>query len=135
VIDGAYRRQIILSELYPCEKVFVVKPQPLAYRDEPTENYWDVQDFNTEMWFNSSYAAEVAGIELVNDLLKKGHLQSPTPKDPKKYHPCTVIPIEINKPLGVSNYLRERMSVFEESHRAAKRLFKSEMKCLKSTTT
>ena len=63
VIDGAYHRQLIIAELTSCTVIYAVKPQNDAWRADPPANYFEVQDFNTEMWFNSSFAAEVAALE------------------------------------------------------------------------
>jgi hypothetical protein len=53
-IDGAYQRQLIMSELTGCDVIYAIKPQASAWRAQPPGNYFEVQDLNTEMWFNTS---------------------------------------------------------------------------------
>ncbi|MBV9163218.1 MAG: hypothetical protein JO281_17055 [Pseudonocardiales bacterium] len=107
-IDGAYRRQVILSELTKCERVYVVKPQPTAWAGVPPANYFDVQDFNTEMWFNSSYASERAALKYA---------------DEQRNDPTKVVEITMDRPLGFFNYFVERMKTYKDGYDQAKELF------------
>jgi hypothetical protein len=111
-IDGAYRRQVILSELTKCERVYVVKPQPTAWVGHPPANYFEVQDFNTEMWFNSSYASERAALKYADE-----HRNDPT----------TVVEITMDQPLGFFNYFVERMKTYTDGYDKAKELFKKNL--------
>lgn len=107
-IDGAYRRQVILTELTGCERVYVVKPQPTAWKGAAPANYFDVQDFNTEMWFNSSYASERAALQYADD---------------KRKDPTTVVEITMDRPLGFFNYFVERMKTYKDGYNQAFKLF------------
>jgi hypothetical protein len=107
-IDGAYRRQVILSELTKCQRVYVVKPQPTAWAGDPPSNYFDVQDFNTEMWFNSSYASERAALQYA---------------DEKRKDPTKVVEITMDRPLGFFNYFVERMKTYTDGYNKARELF------------
>ena len=60
-IDGAYQRQLIVSKLTSCDVIYAIKPQASAWQAVPG-NLFEVQDFNTEMWINASFAAEVASL-------------------------------------------------------------------------
>ena len=104
VIDGAYHRQLIVAELANCDTVYAVKPQSDGWHAAPPANYFEVQDFNTEMWFNSSFAAEVAGLQQIS--------------------PATRIqPITMNRPLGYFNYFVEKTRNYTEAYQQAKKLF------------
>jgi hypothetical protein len=104
VIDGAYHRQLIVAELTSCDTVYAVKPQSDGWHGAPPANYFEVQGFNTEMWFNSSFAAEVSGLQQIS--------------------PATRIqPITMNRPLGYFNYFVEKTRNYTEAYQQAKRLF------------
>lgn len=103
-IDGAYQRQLIMSELKDCDVIYAIKPQASAWRDRAPGNYFEVQDFNTEMWFNSSFAAEVAGIWAAK-------------RDPQ------ITPITMQRPLGYFNYFVERLPNYTEGYEQAKKIF------------
>lgn len=104
VIDGAYHRQLIVTELASCDVIYAVKPQSDAWAGRPPKSYFDVQDFDTEMWFNSSYAAEVAGLQHATE-------------------PPQVIPITMKRPLGYFNYFIERESNYTRAYEQASRVF------------
>ncbi len=106
VIDGAYHRQLIIAELTRCSVVYAVKPQNDAWRADPPANYFEVQDFNTEMWFNSSFAAEVAALE-----------KAPSPPQ--------VVRITMEHPLGYWNYFVEKTSNYVAGYEAAKALLEA----------
>lgn len=54
-IDGAYIRSIVLSELTMVDSVFMPRPVSTQRGNFPS-NYFDAQDFQTELWWNASYA-------------------------------------------------------------------------------
>jgi hypothetical protein len=107
VIDGAYHRQLIVAELTRCDVVYAVKPQNDAWRGTPPGNYFEVQDFNTEMWFNSSFAAEVAALEQASK-------------------PPRIVQITMNHPLGYWNYFVEKTANYTAAYDAAKTLIDHE---------
>jgi predicted acylesterase/phospholipase RssA len=100
VIDGAYHRQLIIAELTSCTVIYAVKPQNDAWRADPPANYFEVQDFNTEMWFNSSYAAEVAALRSAQPSLQ-------------------IVPITMDHPLGYWNYFVEKTRNYVAAYEAA----------------
>ena len=118
-IDGAYRRQIILSELTMCEKIYVVKPEPCGIQpgDMPT-NFFGIQDFQTEIWMNSTYDSQVAELShhAARHALKRAlqaagkSLPTPVPMDEPKT--ITLVPISRKKPLGFFNYFVEQLDNF-----------------------
>lgn len=100
VIDGAYHRQLIIAELARCTVIYAVKPQNDAWRGDPPANYFEVQDFNTEMWFNAAFAAEVAALE-----------SAP--------HPPRLVRITMDHPLGYWNYFVEKTRNYDAGYQAA----------------
>ena len=116
-IDGAYRRQVILSELTNCERIYVVKPQPTAWAGAAPANYFDVQDFNTEMWFNSSYTSERSALHHSDRERKEGD-----------YTP--VEEITMDRPLGFFNYFVERMKTYTDGYDKAKEIFERDRRLM-----
>lgn len=107
-VDGAYHRQIILRELSAANVIYAVRPQNQRWIGELPSNQLMMRDMEIELWFNSSYAGEVAGIELINSLLDKGRL-----RDDAGYHPIEVIPIEIGLNRGFFDYFVEDPAVYQ----------------------
>ncbi len=48
--------------------VHMAIPRCSAWQASPPGNYFEVQDFNTEMWINASFAAEVAGLRAASGI-------------------------------------------------------------------
>ena len=109
-IDGAYHRQLIMSELTCCDVIYAIKPQASAWRARPPGNYFEVQDFVTEMSLNASFAAEVAGLRAA----RQG--------DPRG--PITIEPITLHRPLGYFNYFVEKLRNYTEGYEQASRRFR-----------
>jgi len=112
-IDGAYQRQVIMSELASCDVIYAIKPQASARRGHPPGNYSEVQDFNTEMWFNSSFAAEVAGLRAA---ARDGGRE-----------PIRIEPITMHRPLGYFNYFVEKLPNYTEGYQQAKKIFERDL--------
>ena len=82
------------------------------------ENYFDVQDWNTEMWFSVGYKAEVDAMKRINSLIESGAITD------RKYKLVDLLEIEPKTPAGYFNYFVERDSVFEDARRKADALFR-----------
>ena len=109
LIDGAYHRSCILSELHNFEDIFVCRPLANGWRDnELPQNYFDVQDWNTEMWFSVSYKAEVDAMKRINRLVNRGAFR---PEAGMKE--VRLWEVEPDTPAGYFNYFIERESVFD----------------------
>jgi hypothetical protein len=108
-IDGAYQRQLIMSELTRCDVIYAIKPQASAWRARPPGNYFEVQDFTTEMSLNTSFAAEVAG------------LRAARRDDPRG--PIRIEPITLHRPLGYFNYFVEKLPNYTGGYEQAKQVF------------
>jgi hypothetical protein len=112
-IDGAYERQLIMSELTGCDVIYAIKPQASAWRARPPANYFEVQDFNTEMWFNTSFAAEVAGLRAARP--------DGTPEA------IRIEPITMQRPLGYFNYFVEKLPNYTEGYEQARKIFQRDL--------
>lgn len=112
-IDGAYQRQLIMSELTGCDIIYAIKPQASAWRGRPPGNYFEVQDFTTEMWFNTSFAAEVAGLRAAR-------------RDGAR-EPIRIEPITMHHPLGYFNYFVEKLPNYTEGYEQAKQVFRRDL--------
>lgn len=113
VVDGAYHRQLIIFELSKCDVIYAVKPQNDAWHGAPPANYFEVQDFNTEMWFNSSFAAEVAG------------LRSAGKPDAR------IERIMMDRPLGFFNFFVEKLKNYTDGYEKAKGIFERDRDILR----
>ncbi|MGH3813793.1 MAG: hypothetical protein ACRDUV_15305 [Pseudonocardiaceae bacterium] len=104
VVDGAYHRQLIISELSMCDIIYAVKPQSDAWHGAPPSNYFEVQDFNTEMWFNSSFAAEIANLRRARP---DARLER----------------ITMDRPLGFFNFFVEKLENYTDGYEKARKIF------------
>lgn len=112
-IDGAYQRQLIMSELTRCDVIYAIKPQASAWRARPPGNYFEVQDFVTEMGLNASFAAEVAGLRAARLDDTRG--------------PIRIEPITLHRPLGYFNYFVEKLPVYTEAYEQARKVFSRDL--------
>ncbi len=118
-MDGAYNRSCILSELHNFDRVIVCRPLANGWGNHTLpENYFDVQDWNTEMWFSVCYKAEVDAMKRINSLIESGVITD------RKYKLVDLLEIEPETPAGYFNYFVERDSVFEDARRKADALFR-----------
>lgn len=117
-IDGAYARQFILSELTDADILFMARPQGFRYRGPLPGNYFDVQDLQTELWFNGSYTQQLARIDLVNRLINNGALSR------DHYREIELVPVEIEVQRGYFAYFVESMDVFDRAVRESTRIFR-----------
>lgn len=121
-IDGAYYRQIILSELAPVDTVFVARPINSRWLGSFPDSWIGLQDLKTEVNFNGSYAGERDKIALINRLLDEGKFKS-KPKHGKGYHHIDVIELEIESQRGFFEYSHESLAVFDRAYDAARAAF------------
>jgi hypothetical protein len=116
-MDGAYHRSCVVSELHVFDRIFVARPLADGWRDRPPANWFEVQDWNTEMWFSVGYKAEVAGLRRINDLIAAGVIAE------DKFHKVELIEIEPKTPAGYFHYFVERNDVYDEALRVAEETF------------
>ena len=118
-MDGAYHRSCILSELHNFDRVIVCRPLANGWRgDTWPKSYFDVQDWNTEMWFSVGYKAEADAMKRINSLIKSRAIID------RNYKLVDLLEVEPTTPAGYFNYFIERDSVFEDARNKADALFR-----------
>jgi hypothetical protein len=111
LIDGAYDRSCIVSELHKFDRIFVARPLARGWLDKGgPSNWFEVQDWQTEMWFSAAYKAEVDALNQINGLVRAGKLQDPNYKEVK------LIEIAPETPAGFFNYFIERKTIYKRAH-------------------
>jgi hypothetical protein len=137
LVDGAYARSIILNELTHAERIYAVKPTNDRWIGRLPQNTFEVQDMQTEFWWEASYREQSRLIETINDLQAAGRLSDPpkteesTPEDEqtqpptperltvvrnKPYRDLELIPVEISMQRGYFAYFVEDREVFTEAY-------------------
>jgi hypothetical protein len=117
-LDGAYFRQIILSELTYSRNIYVVRPIRYKWIGELPKSYVEQEDLKTEVGFNGSYAGEKHRINLINKLLRDGELKS------DKYHEIILHEIELGVQRGFFDYIYESLDVFDNARYKSLETFK-----------
>jgi len=106
LIDGAYHRSCIVSELHTCDDLFVCRPLAKGWGKEGLpRSYFDVQDWNTEMWFSVGYKAEIDAMKRINSLIRDERMKAVDMRE-----------IEPETPAGYFNYFIEREAVFQRAY-------------------
>jgi hypothetical protein len=121
LMDGAYNRSCIVSELHTFKRIFVARPLAQGWRayGRGPRNWFEAQDWQTEMWFSTSYKAEVATLNQINDLIDNHYFKD-------RDHPfkkVELIEIAPETPAGFFNYFIERKSVYDRAYKDAVALF------------
>ena len=116
-MDGAYHRSCLVSELHGFDRVFVARPLANGWLGRTPANWFEVQDWQCEMWFSVGYKAEVDALKRINQLIDRGLLNDPTFKKVELYE------IEPATPAGYFNYFVERNVVFDRAFVQADQLF------------
>jgi hypothetical protein len=118
-MDGAYHRSCIVAELHNFKRVIVCRPLANGWSgDTLPKSYFDVQDWNTEMWFSVGYKAEVDAMKRINSLIDSKVITDPN------YKLVDIQEVEPTTPAGYFNYFIERDSVFEDARSKADALFR-----------
>jgi hypothetical protein len=113
LVDGAYNRQFIISELHKCDRIYAARPMNTKWLDHLPRNYFDSEDFKVWMWFNSAYTTEVDGMVTINKLIQRGYLRSPD------FHLIDLIEIQVPIHYGYFRYFHEEKDVYELSFNEA----------------
>ncbi len=108
-LDGAYHRPCLVSELYKFDTIFAVRPLANGWLGSGPSNWFEVQDWQCEMWFSAGYKAEVDALMRINDLIENGVITDPD------YKKVDLIHIEPDSPAGYFNFFTERKSVFVDA--------------------
>ncbi len=111
-IDGAYLRSVILSELTMVDAVIIPRPVR-SQRPAFPLNWFEVQDFQTELWWNASFAPQAASIDFVNRLVDNDLLRS------GGFRRVDLVPVEIDVDRGFFLYFREDLETFDRGYNEA----------------
>jgi hypothetical protein len=111
LIDGAYDRSCIVSELHKFDRIFVARPLAQGWLEKGgPSNWFEVQDWQTEMWFSASYKAEVDALNQINGLVHAKKLQD------SDYKEVNLIEIAPESPAGFFNYFVERKTIYKRAY-------------------
>ncbi len=120
-IDGAYYRQIILSELANAERIFVVRPINEKWLGDLPTSLLALEDLKTELGFNATYHGERDRLLLVNKWLKDGVLPA------ADFHTIEIFEVDIETQESFFDYVFESMDVFTAAREKAARAFNEEL--------
>jgi hypothetical protein len=109
LMDGAYNRACIVSELHKFDRIFVARPLAQGWLGKHPGNWFEVQDWQTEMWFSAGYKAEVDALSQINGLVAAGYLGPP-------YKIVELIEIAPETPAGFFHFFIERKSVYKRAY-------------------
>jgi hypothetical protein len=126
-LDGAYFRQIMLSELTHADTIYVVRPLFYHWSGDLPQNWPEMEDLKTKVSFNGCYAGERHQIELVNKFLKADAFKQ-GPSGKTKYHHIHLEEIEMKRPRGFFGYVFEDLAVFDDAYETAMKRLKSGIK-------
>jgi len=127
MVDGAYYRQIMLSELAKArlsgvetnEKCIVIaRPINTKWIGDLPQTWIAREDLKTEVNFNGQYQGERDKIKLVNRLIESGAFSEDYRR---KYQRINLIELEIESQESFFDYIFEDMEVFQNSYARAKR--------------
>ena len=120
-MDGAYHRSCIISELHVFDHVFVARPLAQGWRGKEPANWFEVQDWQTEMWFSVAYKAEVDALKRINDLIAAGLITDPN------FRNVELVEIEPETPAGYFHYFVERPEVYDAAFKASVEAFEKHL--------
>jgi hypothetical protein len=115
-VDGAYFRDIMLSELRFAEVIYAVRPMHYHWNGHLPRSWPELADLMTKVAFNGAYAGERYQILLVNKLVKSGALRRPEGDErAEAYHHIDLHEVEVEKHRGFFDYAFESMEVFKDA--------------------
>lgn len=117
MLDGAFYRQIILSEVAPARTIFVARPINYKWLGSMPNCMVEVEDMKLEIAFNGSYQGERDKLMLINRLIADGILAG------TKYHEIDLHEIEPETQESFFDYIFEDTDVFDRSREKAKSVF------------
>ena len=123
IVDGAYHRQVIVSELAPSANlIFSVKPQNNDWNAQMPKNALQVQNFTTQLWFNASYSGETARIDFINQLVAEGVFQQ---HNPKNFRTIRLETVEYSAHIRFFDFFVERLNVYQAAYQSARGRFQA----------
>lgn len=121
LIDGAYRRQVIVSELDCADVVFIPAPISRSWKGSLPTNTFQLEDFKLELLFTGSYNGELAAVRWVNHLLERGWL------DATQFRPTEIVEIPITVNRGFFDYFLESEEVFQDATKTGKEVLQTKL--------
>ena len=118
LIDGAYHRACLVSELHIFDRIFVARPLAQGWPGAGPRNWFEVQDWQTEMWFSVGYKAEVDTLRQINKLVEANHLKG-------DYKLVDLVEIVPKTQAGFFNFFIERKKVYKLAYDEAVAKFTS----------
>lgn len=118
MLDGAFYRQIMLSELAPAKTIFVARPINYKWLGKMPASWMEVEDMKLEISFNGSYQGERDKVLLVNKLIHDGVITDP------RYIKIDLCEIEIETQESFFDYIFEDMRVFDQARVNAAEVFR-----------
>ena len=116
-IDGAYYRQILLSEVAVAGLIYVARPVNHKWIGDLPTSFVALEDMKTQVNFNGTYAGERDKILLINKLLKERALSE------QQYHHIDLVEIEISTQPSFFDYIFEKEEVFRAARADASNAF------------
>jgi hypothetical protein len=122
LMDGAYSRSCLISELHEFNHIFVARPLAQGWTKKAPSNWFEVQDWQTEMWFSASYKAEVDTLNQINGLVRDKLLKSP-------FKQVELIEVAPETPAGYFNFFIERKKIYDRAYKCALEKFAAYRSC------
>jgi hypothetical protein len=113
-IDGAFFRDVMLSELVVADIIFSARPINHKWKGKLPNTYQANEDMKTEISFNGCYSAERDQVYLINKLLDDNLINKDTQKG-SQYHHIELVEVEIQKQRGFFEYALESQDVFDDA--------------------
>lgn len=124
-IDGAYYRDVMLSELTRARTIYVARAINRHWLGSFPSSWIGLQDLKTEVNFNGTYSGERDKIKLMNKLLRYDEAIDPEVAERKGYHHIDLVELEIEIQRGYFDYIHEDVAVFDRAYEAAQSVFPS----------
>ncbi|MFO0949869.1 MAG: hypothetical protein U0835_01695 [Isosphaeraceae bacterium] len=121
-LDGAYYRQIMLSEMAPARTIYVARPINFRWGQAVPTSWSRLQCLKTAVNFNGSYSAERDKILLVNKLMRMPGVGEALKEE--GFHEITLVELEIDRDPDFFDYARESLDVFDDAYEKAVCAFK-----------
>jgi len=124
-LDGAYYREVMLSELAPARTIYVARPINSKW-EQPLPTSWSrLQCLKTAVNFNGAYSAERDKILLVNRLMKMPRIGDALKNE--GFHEIQLIEFEIENDPDFFDYAHESLEVFRDAYNKACFVFKQSL--------
>jgi hypothetical protein len=110
MMDGAYHRPCVIAELHEFDRIYAVRPLAKGWVGTAPKSWFDVQDWQCEMWFSAGYKAEVAELQRINYLIERKVLSD------SNYKYVELVEICPDHLAGFFNYFIESAEVYEAAY-------------------